>query len=90
MLGKSIVFAIIAACGVTTGAASDSTDPPEFKPPPEPPQEKDHYFCCDSVNHKGSGEGCAEILESAVIACGNVLYCDGGYSKSDDGKVTCQ
>lgn len=86
MRTKPLLIALVAACGVTSGASAD----PDKQPPPEPPLEKEHYFCCQELDPKGfSGENCTEIPESHVIACSKVLYCDGKYKK-DEGKVTCE
>ncbi len=89
MLTKIIMFAAIAACGVSSTPAT-AEPPPDYRPPSKPPQEEDAYFCCDSVNPqgKGSGEGCEQILHTQVAGCSKVLHCTKGYT-NDEGKVHC-
>lgn len=57
---------------------------PKIKPIP------DHYFCCSSVDNagKGSGEGCVNMTSDHVNTCSDVLFCPGGWTKSD-GTVHC-
>lgn len=49
-----------------------------------------HFFCCDSVDSsgRGSGEGCVKMSEDHVNSCSDVLYCPGGWTKSE-GTVRC-
>jgi hypothetical protein len=86
MLTKALLFTILGACGVAAGAASN---PDDLAPPREPPQERETHWCCDSINaQQASGEGCEEIIITAVAGCAKVLHCTGKYTY-DDGKVTC-
>jgi hypothetical protein len=89
MFTKLILFAVLAACGVPSTAA---TAPEPDKRPPGGDGQEDQHFCCVDVDPKAmTGEGCNAIsgaLET-INACANLLYCEGNYTKKD-GKVTCE
>jgi hypothetical protein len=84
MLTKAILFTIIAACGIHTGA--DPNDP-EREPPPPDHQEVPQTFCCTSVEGF-VGEGCVAISSEHINTCSKVLSCGDVWQKVD-GKVTC-
>jgi hypothetical protein len=92
---KTLVFAALAACGVSSTTAradppEQPTEPPEFAPPPEPPP-KDSHWCCHSVDLKTkSGEGCNAFSGAIELinACAEYLYCSGDAGKSN-GKTQC-
>jgi hypothetical protein len=95
---RPIVLALVAACGVTAGAATPSPataepppseEPDEFEPPVVKPKES--HWCCQSVDPKTkSGEGCSAFSGSIEVInnCAEYLHCPGGATKHD-GKVTC-
>lgn len=85
MLTKPLLFTIIAACGVLSGAAVPNEQPE--KRPPDEIQEGQH-FCCTDVD-KFTGEGCVAISNENINSCDRVLYCSGNWIKKD-GKVTCE
>ena len=88
MLTKTILFAVLAACGVPSTPAIAPDEPDKL--PPEEPEVKDQHFCCQSVDPKTfTGEGCQLITEQQVALCNKILYCEGNWVK-DDGKVTCE
>jgi hypothetical protein len=87
---KPLLLALTAACGVTTGAATNGspTEQPDKLPPGEP-EVKGQQFCCQSVDPKtASGEGCGAISKENINACDKVLSCGEKWTK-DGGKVTC-
>jgi hypothetical protein len=90
MLTKPLLFAIIAVCGVLSGAAATPAEQPEKKPPDA--NKKGQQFCCSSVGKtaagKGTGEGCVTIGPGKIDSCDKVLSCGDEWLK-DDGKVTC-
>jgi hypothetical protein len=95
MFAKPLIIAIVAACGVTAGAASTPAtaeppaDPPDYQPLEEKP--KDSHWCCKSVDPKtASGEDCTSITGTPEVinACAEYLNCSGSAAKHD-GKVTC-
>jgi hypothetical protein len=98
MLTKALLFTILGACGVATGAVSSPDEreslplgasPGEDAQPPPPPQKRETQWCCDSVNpSQKSGDGCGEILVTQVAGCSKVLHCSGDYTY-DEGKVHC-
>jgi hypothetical protein len=95
MFSKPLILAIVAACGLTAGAASSpaTADPPPSEHPDAPREmkPKDSHWCCQSVDPKTkSGEGCNHISGTSEVinACANYLNCSGGATKVD-GKVTC-
>src|SRR5688572_5665524 len=92
---KPFILALIAACGVTAGAASSpaTAEPPPSEQPDAPHEmkPKDQHFCCQSVDHKSlSGDNCNAISDALEVinACGEVLYCEGNWTKSQ-GTVRC-
>jgi hypothetical protein len=86
MFTKTILFAVLAACGVP----STPTTAPAEKQPPEEDVQEDQHFCCQSVNPKTfTGEGCSLITVQQVALCNKILYCEGNWVKDDD-KVTCE
>jgi hypothetical protein len=87
MLTKALLFTLIAACGVPSGAAADPPEPDELprEQPEEPPERDD--FCCVEVD-KAYGEGCQTISEKQIDSCANVLHCSGDWYKKD-GNVYC-
>jgi hypothetical protein len=96
LTAKPFILALIAACGVTAGAASNpaTTEPPPEQPDVKPPEnvQKDQHFCCQSVDLKSmSGDGCTAISDSLELinACGYLLYCEGNYGK-ENGHVQCE
>lgn len=91
MSAKSILFALLAACGVpyNTPPTEQSAEQPD-EPDGQPPDDiKDAtYFCCLDVDAKTkSGDGCVTIGEKEVDRCSTVLACQEFTKK--DGKVTC-
>jgi hypothetical protein len=97
MFSKPLILAIIAACGVTAGAASSpaTAEPPppeqpgDFEPPAVKPKES--HWCCQDVDHKTkSGEGCTAMSGSLELinACAEYLYCSGDVAK-DNGRTYC-
>jgi hypothetical protein len=91
MIAKPLLLAFLAACGVTSSAAT--TEPPTEHPDKQPPQDpglEDQHFCCTSVSLKDfTGEGCTAVAKEAINSCPNVLYCPEGWAKSE-GKVACE
>jgi hypothetical protein len=96
LTAKPILLALIAACGVTAGAASfpASTEslyeqPDEIEPPDGPPIKDEGYlFCCQDADAKTqSGEGCVTIGEKEIDRCNTVLACKNFVKK--DNKVVC-
>jgi hypothetical protein len=87
MFTKPLLLTI--ACGVASGATTESPEgPPDKKPPGLTPREN-VYFCCHAVDHDAkTGDGCITIAEKQVDSCGSVLACAHGFTK-EDGKVTC-
>ena len=90
---KAIVFAALAACGISpTPATTDPPDEPDEYEPAEPTvKPTDSHWCCQSVDPKTkSGEGCTAFSGSIEIinTCAQYLYCDGS-ATTQDGKVTC-
>lgn len=84
---KTIVLAILTACGVSS---PDATGEPVQPPNVDKPVEEQH-FCCQSVDHKNkTGDGCTAISGTLEVinSCNKVLYCPGFWTK-DDGVVTC-
>jgi hypothetical protein len=95
LTAKPFILAIIAACAVTAGPASNpaTAEPPPSEQPdaPHDMKPKDSHWCCQSVDPKTkSGEGCTAFSGSIEIinTCAKYLYCEGSATK-DDGKVTC-
>jgi hypothetical protein len=94
MLTKTLVFTLLAACGVhpaTSPVVSNPAAAPDErdKPPPDEDDQRDQQFCCQSVDPQtASGEGCAAISKENINACLNVLSCGDKWVKQD-GKVTC-
>ena len=82
MFAKTIVFTLLAACGVTS---NPSTDPDKIEPPEE--LQENQHWCCNTVSDF-TGEGCVAIAKENINTCKNVLYCEGNWMKQD-GKVTC-
>jgi hypothetical protein len=90
MLTKALLFAFIAACGVSAGVHSN-TKPEEQPDGPlaGPPEEEGQHFCCDSVDLKSkSGEGCVSLAPTQIDLCPDVLYCSGDWGKTN-GKTQC-
>jgi hypothetical protein len=88
MLTRSILFAVLAACGVNSSGAASPKEPPEKKPPADQGLEGQH-FCCTSVSPKDfTGDGCVAVSKEQINSCDNVLYCSEGWVKSE-GKVAC-
>jgi hypothetical protein len=92
MLTKSLLIALLAACGVNSGGATSpseqSVDQPD-KAPPDGPVVKDQHFCCSETDPKThSGQGCNAIGKESINNCDDVLYCPEGWTKKD-GNVTC-
>ena len=89
---RTIIIAVLAACGVSPTQATDA-DPPAEQPDAPPESEikpLDQHFCCQSVDHKSlSGEGCVTIGPNQIDACSEVLYCEGNWTKSK-GTVRCE
>jgi hypothetical protein len=86
---KAIVFAALAACGVspTPAAEPPAEQPGEFEPGGVKPV--DQHWCCASVDFKTlSGDGCWTIGAGQIDQCPKVLYCPGAWVK-DEGKVQC-
>jgi hypothetical protein len=84
MFTKQLLFALLAACGVSSGTATTEapTDQPDVKPPDEIGE--DQHFCCAQVNlEKKSGDDCVPISEAQILACGEILYCSGDWGKSN-------
>jgi hypothetical protein len=91
MFTKTILFAVLAACGVQANGATspDEPDEPDKLRPGDDIQEEQH-FCCHSVDPKAkTGDGCVTIGPNQIDACGEVLYCPGFWAKHD-GKVFCE
>lgn len=86
MLGKPLLLAIIAACGLSGAAAP--AEQPDKKPPKE--DVGDQHFCCTDVDpDKLTGQGCVSIGPENINSCDRVLYCEGNWAKKD-GVVTCK
>jgi hypothetical protein len=90
MLTKPVLLALLAACGVSSSATTESPSEQPIAPPTKPPEPEGQHFCCAEVDEKTfSGDGCVLISEQQVALCNNLLYCDKKYVKQD-GKVTCE
>lgn len=86
MFTKTILFALLATCGVP----STPVTAPDEKQPPEEDAQEDQHFCCQSVDLKTmTGEGCQTMGAGQIDLCANVLYCSGNWAKAD-GKVACE
>jgi hypothetical protein len=89
---KAIVFAALAACGVSptpATAAPPAEHPDEFEPNEMKPKES--HWCCQAVDPKTkSGDGCSAFSGSIEVInqCAEYLHCPDGATKHD-GKVTC-
>lgn len=81
---KTILAMILAACGADSTA--ETSEPPTDQPdklPPDPPIQEDQHFCCASVDvDKLSGEDCIPISAAQILACSEVLYCEGSWATS--------
>jgi hypothetical protein len=95
MFAKALLFTILGACGVASGAASDpepTLSPSELERPDGHNEEtvlEDQHFCCESVDTKNmSGEGCNAIGKESINSCPSVLYCPNRWGK-DNGNVAC-
>jgi hypothetical protein len=93
MLSKSLLLALLAACGVHSNPATEPDPPNDVEPPDADEPVEDQYFCCQSVKFDGKektghGDGCSMTDEKHVILCNTVLYCPGGYTMNQ-GAVDC-
>jgi hypothetical protein len=88
MLLRTLLLALVAACGVSN---SDPDERP-IKPPDADKPAKDQHFCCKSVSvdkdKMGHGDGCALAEKVHIAGCSTILYCPGGYTM-DNGVVDC-
>ncbi|PRP95884.1 hypothetical protein ENSA5_37540 [Enhygromyxa salina] len=84
MFTKTLVFVLLAGCGVL----SNNAPAPEDREPPDQGEE-DQHFCCSSIDTQNwTGDGCVAINKENINSCQKVLYCPGKWAK-DDGTVTC-
>ncbi|WP_106088398.1 hypothetical protein [Enhygromyxa salina] len=85
MFTKTILFALLAACGVNSDITPDA--PEDIEAPEDDLVEQ--LFCCESVDPKtASGEGCKILPKEHILLCQTILAC-GDVWTLDNGKATC-